>query len=218
MLPAKWVEATRTAATTAVQSAARRTAVILLVVVIALLSIVPTLNLISPEQRMNASFDPLDLVNTYGAFGSVDHERHEVVLEGTWDDVLSGDAHWLEYEFPCKPGDPRRAPCLITPYHYRLDWQMWFAGHADSAHDGWFFRLVYDLLRENHAVTALLAKDPFAGRPPRYVRALLYRYQFAHGRPGFWWTREVLGEYLRPVSVDDPELITLLRRRGLLRN
>lgn len=217
-LPKGVTDNARAAAARAVQSRARRTTVTLLAVVVALLSIVPTVNLISPEQRMNASFDPFDLVNTYGAFGSVDHERHEVVIEGTRDDVLSGDALWAEYEFPCKPGDPRRAPCLITPYHYRLDWQMWFAGHADSAHDGWFFRLVYDLLRENRAVTALLAKDPFDGRAPRYVRALLYRYSFAHGRRGVWWNRELIGEYLRPVSADDPELLTLLRRRGLVRD
>ena len=32
---------------------------------------------------MNRSFDPLHLVNTYGAFGSVGRVRHEVVVEGT---------------------------------------------------------------------------------------------------------------------------------------
>ena len=38
---------------------------------VAYLSIQPVVNLISPNQMMNTSFDPLDLVNTYGAFGSV---------------------------------------------------------------------------------------------------------------------------------------------------
>jgi hypothetical protein len=47
-------------------------------VVIVLLSTRPVLNLISPNQAMNASFDPLHLVNTYGAFGSVSRERYEV--------------------------------------------------------------------------------------------------------------------------------------------
>src|SRR5262249_45027594 len=122
LVPSKWREAARTAAAIAEESKPRRTAVLLLAVVSALVRLVPTYNLLSPDQRMNASFDPFDLVNTYGAFGSVDHERHEVVIEGTADDVLTGDAKWEEYEFPCKPGDPRRAPCLVTPYHYRLDW------------------------------------------------------------------------------------------------
>lgn len=47
----------------------------------------PVRNMISPRQVMNRSFDPLRLVNTYGAFGSVSRVRHEVVVEGTSDEV-----------------------------------------------------------------------------------------------------------------------------------
>jgi hypothetical protein len=165
---------------------------------------------------MNESFDPLNLVNTYGAFGSVGHERHEVILEGTWDDPLSGEAHWQEYDFPCKPGNPYRSHCVASPYHYRLDWQMWFAGFAEQAQDAWFLKLVYELLRENPAVTALLAHDPFRGHPPRYVRALRYRYSFAPRASRAYWDRELTGEYLRPLSKDDAELTAFLRRRGWL--
>ena len=50
--------------------------------------------------------------------------RTEVVIEGT--SSLDGSV-WEEYEFKCKPGDLSQAPCLVTPYHYRLDWLMWFA-------------------------------------------------------------------------------------------
>src|SRR5262249_43981919 len=99
----------------------------------------------------------------------------------------------------------------------RLDWQMWFAGHRDSAGgDAWFISLVNALLRENPAVTGLLARDPFRGRPPRYVRALLYHYWFAPLSSKAYWERELLGEYLRPVSKDDAELRAFLRRRGSL--
>ncbi len=52
---------------------------------VAFLSIQPVLNIFSPHQIMNTSFDPLDLVNTYGAFGSVGKERYNVVFEGTDD-------------------------------------------------------------------------------------------------------------------------------------
>jgi hypothetical protein len=45
----------------------------------------PVVNLLSPRQAMNRSFDRLHLVNTYGAFGSVGRERDEVILEGTSD-------------------------------------------------------------------------------------------------------------------------------------
>jgi hypothetical protein len=188
----------------------------ILVGVVAFLSVFPVVNMLSPEQAMNRSFDPLQIVNTYGAFGSVERERHEVVLEGTWDDPLSGDARWLEYEFPCKPGDPGRRPCVASPYHYRLDWQMWFAGLSDAAREPWIVKLVYELLRENRTVTALLAKDPFRERPPRYVRALLYRYRFAPRSAPVFWERDLLGEYLRPLSKDDAELLSFLRRRGWL--
>jgi hypothetical protein len=44
-------------------------------VIVGLLSIGPVLNLLSTRQAMNASFDPLHLVNTYGAFGTVSRVR-----------------------------------------------------------------------------------------------------------------------------------------------
>jgi hypothetical protein len=197
-------------------SLARRITLRVLVAVIAFLSIFPVVNMLSPGQAMNQGFEPLNLVNTYGAFGSVGKERYEVILEGTRDDALAGNAHWEEYDFPCKPGNPYRPHCIASPYHYRLDWQMWFAGFAESAHDAWFLKLVYELLRENPDVTALLARDPFRGHPPRYVRALRYRYRFAPRAAPEFWQRELLGEYLRPLSKDDSELREFLRRRDWL--
>ena len=47
----------------------------------------------SERQAMNRSYDPLHLVNTYGAFGSVGEERYEAVLQGTSDDPKIGRAH-----------------------------------------------------------------------------------------------------------------------------
>lgn len=201
------------------ESTARRRTVLGLLVLVGVLSIAPAVNLLLPGQAMNASFDPLHLVNTYGAFGSVDRERHEVILEGTRGDPLAGNVRWEEYEFPCKPGDVNRRPCWITPYHLRLDWQMWFAGHRRAAGDTWFLRFVIELLRGNPEVSALLARDPFreaetGGKPagPRYVRALLYRYRFVRpGEPGYW-RRELLGEYLRPIALDDADVVDFLRR------
>ena len=52
-------------------------------IIVGLLSIQPAANMLSPTQIMNTSYDPFDLVNTYGAFGTVDHERMNVVFEGT---------------------------------------------------------------------------------------------------------------------------------------
>ncbi|XP_052629437.1 lipase maturation factor 1 isoform X1 [Harpia harpyja] len=95
---------------------------------IAYLSIPVVLNLLNSRQVMNTSFNPLRIVNTYGAFGSITKERTEVVLQGTSSlDPNDPAAVWEEYDFKCKPGDLKRRPCFISPYHYRLDWLMWFA-------------------------------------------------------------------------------------------
>ena len=44
--------------------------------------------MLSPAQVMNTSFNPLQIVNTYGAFGSITRERYEIVIEGTDDDTV----------------------------------------------------------------------------------------------------------------------------------
>ena len=48
-----------------------------------MLSYWPVRNMISRRQRMNMSFNPFHLINTYGAFGSIGRTRREVVIEGT---------------------------------------------------------------------------------------------------------------------------------------
>src|SRR5262249_30595629 len=152
------------------------------------------------------SFDRLHLVNTYGAFGSVGRERPEIVFEGTDDAVVTDATRWREYDFKCKPGDPMRRPCLISPYHYRLDWQIWFAAMSTPERYPWTVHLVWKLLHNDPGVLALLAGNPFPDAPPRYVRATLYRYQFAPlGDPtGAWWERTRIGTWLPPLGADDP--------------
>jgi hypothetical protein len=198
-------------------SRARKWTLIALAVVIGVLSVNPAVNLISPRQAMNASFDPFALVNTYGAFGSVGRVRHEVILEGTLDAGGSGEARWLEYEFPCKPGDVRRRPCLVTPYHHRLDWQLWFAALSNFEREPWIVHLAYLLLKGEPAIKSLISHDPFPERPPRFVRARLYRYSFAKSRAGgAYWERELEGEYLLPLSLSHPEFRRFLAGHGWL--
>lgn len=78
-------------------------------------------------QAMNINFEPFRIVNSYGAFGSITKVRHEVVVQGTNATALTPSTQWYDFEFPCKPGDINRMPCLISPYHLRMDWLMWFA-------------------------------------------------------------------------------------------
>jgi hypothetical protein len=163
---------------------------------------------------MNTSFDRLHLVNTYGAFGSVGRHRDEIVLEGTSDERISDATEWREYEWKCKPGDPMRRPCLITPYHYRLDWLIWFAAMSTPDRHPWVVTLVVKLLENDPGALSLLAGNPFPEAPPRFVRAELYRYEFTDpGDPsGAWWRRQRLRSWLRPLSLDELRLRERLTR------
>jgi hypothetical protein len=189
-------------------------------VLVAVLSVAPVGNLFSSDQQMNASYEPLNLVNTYGAFGSVDRERFEVILEGTRDDVPDDSAQWQEYELPCLPGDVNRRPCVITPYHLRLDWQMWFAGN-DAARgepiedEPWLVHLLWQLLSGDPAPKPLLARDPFPDAPPQWIRVDLWRYQFSPTRAGgTWWERERVEPYVLPVSLANTALRRYVEQRG----
>ncbi|MEU1515028.1 lipase maturation factor family protein [Streptomyces sp. NPDC005811] len=166
----------------------------------------PVVNMLSRRQVMNRSFDPLHLVNTYGAFGSVSRIRYEVVVEGTRDDVPREDSEWREYEFKGKPGDPRYWPRPFAPYHLRLDWLMWFAALSPAYAGPWFGALVERLLAEDRDTLRLLRRSPFPpGEPPRYVRARLFRYRYTTWRElretGACWDRAYVREYLPPTRL-----------------
>jgi len=216
VLPARVVAAAEHSAAGAAPSRVQSVAVAALVAVVALLSIGPVANLLSSRQRMNTSFDPLALVNTYGAFGSVGRVRPEIVFEGTSDTVPDARAQWREYDFPCKPGDPMRRPCVVAPYQPRLDWQIWFAAMSTPDRYPWTLHLVWKLLHNDRGTLSLLASNPFPDAPPRFIRARLYRYAFAPpGDPsGAWWTRTLVGEWLPPLSRDDPRLLRALAAYG----
>lgn len=65
---------------------------------------------------------------------SVTKQRTEVIYQGTYGDPHNPDTKWEEYEFKCKPGRINRRPCVISPYHYRLDWLLWFAAFQVSTY------------------------------------------------------------------------------------
>ena len=182
-----------------------RVATLILGLVVLVMSIRPVMNMLSPEQLMNYSFNPLHLVNTYGAFGSITQVRHEIVIEGTNAEALAADTEWRAYEFKAKPGDPSRVPPQIAPYHLRLDWMMWFAAMSRPAQHPWFTVLLVRLLEGDRATLGLLKINPFPDRPPRYVRALDYVYRFTtpeeRRRTGEWWHRSLAGLYNAPVML-----------------
>jgi hypothetical protein len=180
------------------------------------LSIQPVMNLFSRNQLMNYSYNPLHLVNTYGAFGQVGRARYEVVIEGTADRVVSQATEWREYGFKGKPGDPKRMPPQVAPYHLRLDWMIWFLPFSVAVtgdgirvwrHDLWFVRFIGKLLSGDRATLRLMRENPFPDEPPAMVRALFYRYRYTTPQEkretGAWWVRRLLGVYLQPVGLEE---------------
>jgi len=216
VLPRRLVARSDRAAAEARPSRAQSVVVGALVALVAALSVYPIRNLLSSHQAMNTSFNRLSLVNTYGAFGSVGRERPEIIFEGTDETEITDATRWQAYEFKCKPGDPMRRPCIVSPYHERIDWQIWFAAMSSPQRYPWTVHLVWKLLHNDRGALGLLANDPFPGAPPRYIRARLYRYRFAPlGDPsGAWWTRTPLGDWLPPLSADDPRLRRFLEAYG----
>jgi len=165
---------------------------------------------------MNYNYNPLHLINAYGAFGSITRERYEVVLEGTDEPVINVHTHWKEYEFRAKPGRLNRCPPQVAPYHLRLDWLMWFIPFsimlvgrqiATYGYELWFVRLLEKLLRGDAATLRLFARDPFPDHPPKFIRARYYLYEFTTAeerqQTGDWWKRTLIGDYLQPVKLSD---------------
>lgn len=179
------------------------------------MSIQPALNLMSKDQMMNYSYNRFHLVGAYGAFGNVSKERYEVVIEGTADAVLTVATEWKEYEFKGKPGDVRRTPPQVAPYHLRLDWMVWFLpfgvavtshGIHVYGHKLWFFRFIRRLLTNDATILGLMRKNPFPEAPPAHVRAQFYQYSYTTAAErkttGAWWTRRLLGTYLAAVDLE----------------
>jgi uncharacterized membrane protein YphA (DoxX/SURF4 family) len=166
-----------------------------------LLSLVPFLRVarltqhwptwLTGTSELAASFQ---VVNNYGLFAVMTRERPEIVIEGSNDGTT-----WLPYEFRWKPGDIRRRPEFATPHMPRLDWQMWFAALGTFADNPWFHHFLVRLLEGEEQVLALLEHNPFPERPPRFLRAILYRYRFtdaeSRARTGAWWQRERIRPY-----------------------
>jgi hypothetical protein len=218
ILPAAFVKRAKIAEENAVPSRPVLTTAWVVTALVALLSIQPAFNLISPAQVMNTSYDPFDLVNTYGAFGTVGQERLNVVFEGTEDENPNDSSDWKPYIYRGLPVLLNKRPPQIAPYQLHLDWQMWFASMATPQEYLWTYNLIWKLLHNDPKITSLFASNPFKDKPPKYIRAELYRYSFAKpgNAKGLWWKREKLGNWIQPLSMNDTTLIDLLKTEELI--
>ena len=216
LLPRRLVRKAEAAADHAEASKPMITTAWIVTIVIGFLSFRPLVNMLSPGQIMNTSFDPLDLVNTYGAFGTVGQERLNVVFEGTEDEDSTDSATWKPYTYKGLPVSLDKRPPQIAPYQLRLDWQMWFAAMSSPDEYPWTLNLVSKLLHNDPGAVSLFAGNPFPDKPPRYIRAILYRYTFAKpgNSQGLWWNRERVNAWLPAMSAKDPRLIDFLKSAG----
>lgn len=152
-----------------------------------------------PVRRLQAMIAPFQIVNSYGLFAVMTTTRPEIVIEGSDDQV-----NWREYSFKYKPGELHRGLPLVAPYQPRLDWQMWFAALGNYQENTWVGGLMYRLMTGSQPVIQLMNAPPFP-KPPHYMRALLYDYEFTtpaeRARTGAVWRRKLLGTWFGPVSL-----------------
>jgi len=184
----------------------RRAIAVVAVVVISvtLLLLVATFGvrsgLLAPVEAVHHWLSPFRSLNSYGLFAVMTKPRNEIIVEGSNDGL-----RWYAYEFKHKPGDEKRRPRFVAPHQPRLDWQMWFAALSRGENNPWFASFCVRLLQGSPDVLALLERNPFPNRPPRFVRATVYEYHFTNyplrRYRGEWWRREIKGPYLPVMSL-----------------
>jgi len=140
------------------------------------------------------------VVNQYGLFATMTTSRPEISIEGSNDAV-----DWQPYILPYKPGPLNRAPGWAEPFQPRLDWQMWFAALGNYRENPWLLRFMERLLEGSPPVLELLGHNPFGGKPPKFIRAMVYDYRFTtfeeRRQTGNWWKRELKGTYFPAISL-----------------
>ncbi|HTL58732.1 MAG TPA: lipase maturation factor family protein [Candidatus Limnocylindrales bacterium] len=158
-----------------------------------------------PVQRLFEWLSPFHLVSAYGLFAVMTTERPEIIIEGSED-----GENWRPYEFKWKPGAAKQAPRFVAPHQPRLDWQVWFAAIGYCEKHPWFVRFLARLQEGSRPVLKLLREDPFRGKPPRLIRAVVYDYRFTNWaerkQSGVWWQCERRGLYCRVLDSMDWQL------------
>lgn len=141
-----------------------------------------------------AALEPFRIANQYGLFAVMTTGRYEIEFQGSND-----GQSWTVYPFRYKPQALNERPGIYAPYQPRFDWNLWFASLGGWQQNEWVALTEEHLLENDADVLALFRGDPFAGRPPKYVRAMLWQYWFTsmeeQRRTGNWWRRSLLGMY-----------------------
>ena len=151
---------------------------------------------LEPLAEIYSRIAPFRTVNSYGLFAVMTTQRREILVQG------SNDGHdWHTYEFLYKPGTLDRPPPIVAPYQPRLDWQMWFAALGKVETTPWFQSFLIRLLQGSPEVLALLEKNPFPEKPPKFLRAISADYSFTTTGEKAWWSREPSTIYCPEISL-----------------
>ncbi|HEX3583535.1 MAG TPA: lipase maturation factor family protein, partial [Thermoanaerobaculia bacterium] len=80
-----------------------------------------------------------------------------------------------------------------------FDWNLWFASLGQPEDNPFVMNTESRLMEGSPQVLELFAGNPFAGKPPIAVRAVLWQYWFTtraeRARTGAWWNRRLIGLY-----------------------
>lgn len=141
-----------------------------------------------------AALEPFRIANQYGLFAVMTRGRYEIEFQGSNDGTT-----WKPYIFGHKPQLLNERPRVYAPYQPRFDWNLWFASLGDWRQNEIVPLTEEALLDNDRDVVGLFRDDPFGGRAPKYVRAVLWQYWFTtldeKRRTGNWWRRNLLGLY-----------------------
>ncbi len=161
-----------------------------------------------PEKPVQI-LEPFRIANRYGLFAVMTHARYEIEFQGSPNGI-----EWTPYPFRYKPQDLSRPPGIYAPYQPRFEWNLWFASLGQWRQYRFVLWTEERLLLNEPDVLQLFANDPFAGAPPKQVRAVIYRYWFTDMKTkreqGLWWRRELLGNYAPVLERENDGKIVLL--------
>ena len=109
---------------------------------------------------MNHSFDPLNLVNTYGAFGTVGRERTEIVFEGTM--TCHHRRHEMEgVRIQSQARRPESAPTVRRALSAADRLADLVRRHGFAGEYPWTSILSGGCLHNDPGTLSLIAKNPF---------------------------------------------------------
>ena len=167
----------------------------------------------NPLALPERALEPFRIANAYGLFATMTEARYEIEFQGTTDN----GATWTPYAFRYKPQNVNERPGIYAPYQPRFEWNLWFASLAPWQSSPWVIEAQRRLLERSPGVLALFRGDPFNGKPPQAVRAVLWQYWFtsrAEKRAsGAWWRRQLLGVFGGSVSRDATGQVVFQRQQ-----